>query len=110
MVSQKLEEGFLKKDNFISKIISNKLKFQFKATFQFGRFRMFRKQFQGIEDNKKQVQGLDSVNLNSINEKSVIKNKEDKKILFKLFRKLILTKNKFIKFKVESKILKVIVK
>lgn len=71
---------------------------------------MFRKQFQGIEDNKKQVQGLDSVNLNSINEKSVIKNKEDKKILFKLFRKLILTKNKFIKFKVESKILKVIVK
>lgn len=110
MVSQKLEEGFLKKDNFISKIIQNKLKFQFKATFQFGRFRMFRKQFQGIEDNKKQVQGLDSVNLNLINEKSVIKNKEDKKILFKLFRKLILTKNKFIKFKVESKILKVIVK
>lgn len=53
---------------------------------------------------------MDSVNLNSINEKSVIKNKEDKKILFKLFRKLILTKNKFIKFKVESKILKVIVK
>lgn len=53
---------------------------------------------------------MDSVNLNLINEKSVIKNKEDKKILFKLFRKLILTKNKFIKFKVESKILKVIVK
>lgn len=102
--SQKSEEGSSKKDNSTSKTTPNKSKSQPKATSQLGRFRMFRKQSQGTEDNKKQAQGLDSANSNSTNEKSAIKNKEDKKILSKLPRKLIPTKNKSTKPKVESKI------
>lgn len=101
--SQKSEEGSSKKDNSTSKTTQNKSKSQPKATSQLGRFRMFRKQSQGTED-KKQAQGLDSANSNSTNEKSAIKNKEDKKILSKLPRKLIPTKNKSTKPKVESKI------
>ena len=66
---------------------------------------MFRKQSQGAEDKeKKQAQGLDSANSNATNEKSANKNKEDKKILSKLPRKLIPTKSKSTKPKVESKI------
>lgn len=102
--NQKSEEGSSKKDNSTSKTTQNKSKSQPKVTSQLGRFRMFRKQSQGTEDNKKQAQGLDSANSNSTNEKSATKNKADKKILSKLPRKLIPTKSKSTKPKVESKI------
>ncbi|XP_061189182.1 uncharacterized protein LOC133197251 isoform X2 [Saccostrea echinata] len=104
-ISQKTEDGSSKKDTPPSKAVSNKSKTQPKVTPQPGRFRMFRKQSQGTEDNeKKQAQGLDSTNSTSTNEKSANKNKEDKKLLSRLPRKLIPTKSKTTKPKVESKI------
>ncbi|XP_056012912.1 serine-rich adhesin for platelets-like isoform X5 [Ostrea edulis] len=102
-INQKAEDGLAKKVPPPAKAPQNKSKAQPKANPNPGRFHLFRKR--GTEDvEKKQTLGLDSANSNLTNEKSANKHKEDKKILSKLPRKLIPTKNKSTKPKVESKI------
>jgi hypothetical protein len=102
-IGQKNDDGLAKKVPSPAKAPQSKSKAQPKANSNPGRFQLFRKK--GTEDvEKKQTVGLDSTNSNSTNEKSANKPKEDKKILSKLPRKLIPTKNKSTKPKVESKI------